>query len=219
MICEEGEGESRPLFAFGREHRMEECIEVIDGQGRVVDVLPRTQVHVRGLRHRVVHVWVYAWEQETCWVYLQRRSFEKQQAPGLYDWTATGHVDPGESMRAAAVRECHEEVGLSLCPEALVLAGVQNLCAQTPQGIDDEQCHVFVARVDAPCFAPGDEVIAMKRTPLCQLQQMACGQRARLTLYDLHGGASICIARTDFSGFCETYVRMACEAILSQRRI
>ena len=197
---------------------MEECIEVIDSHGRVVDVLPRTQVHARGLRHRVVHVWAYTWQNETCWVYLQRRSFEKQQAPGLYDWTATGHVDPGESMRAAAARECREEVGLSLAPEALVFAGVQHLCAKTPHGVDDEECHIFIAQVDAPDFAPGEEVIAMKKVSLCQLQQMACGQRTTLELHDLQGSGRICVDRAQLSGFCEAYVRATCAAILSQRR-
>ena len=160
---------------------MEECIEVIDSHGRVVDVLPRTQVHARGLRHRVVHVWAYTWQNETCWVYLQRRSFEKQQAP-------------------------------------LVFAGVQHVCAKTPHGVDDEECHVFIAQVDAPDFAPGEEVIAMKKVPLCQLQQMACGQRTTLELHDLQGSGRICVDRAQLSGFCEAYVRATCAAILSQRR-
>lgn len=196
---------------------MEECIEVIDDRGHVIDVLPRTQVHAGGLRHRVVHVWVYAWEEDTCWVYLQRRSLQKQQAPGLYDWTATGHVDPGEAMREAAVRECREEVGICLDADALVFAGVQNLYAKTPHGIDDEECHIFVAHVQDPQFVPGEEVIAMKRTPIVQLQQMACGQRTQLELYDLQQHVCQCIERTQFSGFCAAYVRMACEAILSQQ--
>jgi isopentenyldiphosphate isomerase len=47
-------------------------------------------------------------------VYLQKRSKSKLVYPGRWDLSATGHVQRGESCEDAALREAHEELGLTL---------------------------------------------------------------------------------------------------------
>lgn len=49
-------------------------------------------------------------------VLLQRRQ-NTGFADGLWDLSCSGHVEEGESMTDACVRECREELGLNVAPE------------------------------------------------------------------------------------------------------
>ena len=51
-----------------------EMIDVVDADNRVVDTLPRAEVHRRGLRHRAVHMLVV---DRAGRLYLQRRAETK----------------------------------------------------------------------------------------------------------------------------------------------
>lgn len=88
---------------------IEERIDVVDDEDRHVRVLSRGEVHRRGLLHRAVHVFLL---DEHDRIYLQRRAWTKQQDPGCWDSSASGHVDSGESYPAAAERELQEELGI-----------------------------------------------------------------------------------------------------------
>jgi len=94
----------------------EERIDVVDEQDRVVSVLPRGEVHRKGLMHRAVHVFLLDDENR---IYLQRRAWVKEQDPGRWDSSASGHVDSGESYDAAAERELEEELGVRVPVEPL----------------------------------------------------------------------------------------------------
>jgi isopentenyldiphosphate isomerase len=89
----------------------EELLEVIDADGRVLELRPRREMHGNPeLRHRAVHVVVRNRKGE---VYLQKRSLRKRIQPGKWDTAVGGHVDPGESYEQAAARELQEELGVS----------------------------------------------------------------------------------------------------------
>lgn len=49
----------------------------------------------------------------------QKRSEKIDRYPGDYDISAGGHINLGESIVQAAVRECHEEIGTEIAPEDL----------------------------------------------------------------------------------------------------
>jgi isopentenyldiphosphate isomerase len=87
----------------------EEIFDVVDGADRVVECLPRSEVHARGLRHRAAHILVYDRDGR---LYVQRRSFAKECSPGRWDTSAAGHLNSGEDYHTAAVRELGEELGL-----------------------------------------------------------------------------------------------------------
>jgi isopentenyldiphosphate isomerase len=75
-------------------------------------------------------------------IFLQKRSMKKDRQPGLWDSSASGHVDSGEDYDACAVREVREEIGLQLTeapPRLFKLAA----CAET------DQEHVWVYRCQA----------------------------------------------------------------------
>ncbi|EPR42306.1 NUDIX hydrolase [Desulfovibrio sp. X2] len=87
-----------------------EYIEVVDEGNRPIAVMPIDDVHAQALMHRAVVVLVY---DDDGRVYLQKRSMSKSRFPGRWDLSATGHVKAGEAMEDGAIRELHEELGLS----------------------------------------------------------------------------------------------------------
>src|SRR6266568_6541317 len=89
----------------------EEIFDVVDEHDRVVGRETRGDVHRRGLMHRAIHVLVFNSRGE---VFLQKRSMKKDRQPGLWDSSASGHVDSSEDYDACAVRELREEIGLEL---------------------------------------------------------------------------------------------------------
>src|SRR3989442_11045774 len=117
----------------------EEIFDVVNERDEVIGQKPRSEVHRRGLMHRAVHVLVFNSGGQ---VFLQKRSMKKDRQPGLWDSSASGHLNCGEDYDACAVRELREEIGLhlSVCPQRLFKLAA---CAQT------DQEHVWVYRCQA----------------------------------------------------------------------
>lgn len=88
----------------------EELLDIVDDNDCVVDSLLRSEVHRLGLKHRAVHILVFNSRGE---VFLQKRSMKKDKCPGLWDSSASGHLDTGEDYDDCAVRELQEELGIS----------------------------------------------------------------------------------------------------------
>ncbi|MEJ2183220.1 MAG: NUDIX domain-containing protein [Nitrospirota bacterium] len=96
------------------EYEGEEFLEIVDEQGNVLGTAPREEIHGNPeLLHRVVHVLVF---NRTGELLLQKRSLRKDVAPGQWDTSVGGHVEPGEDVYDAARREMREELGAD-CPE------------------------------------------------------------------------------------------------------
>ena len=96
----------------------EEIFDIVNDQDEVIDRRPRSEVHRLGLLHRAVHVLVFNARGE---IFLQKRSMKKDRQPGLWDSSASGHVDSGEEYDTCAMRELNEEIGLKISrpPERL----------------------------------------------------------------------------------------------------
>lgn len=107
----------------------EEIFDVVNEHDAVVDQLPRSEVHRRGLLHRAVHILVFNSNGK---VFLQKRSMSKDTHPGTWDSSTSGHVDSGEDYDESAVRELDEEIGLKIAnaPERLFKI---DACAETDQ--------------------------------------------------------------------------------------
>ncbi len=87
----------------------DEVFDVVDSLDRVIGSAYRRDIHRRGLLHRAVHIFWLRADGQLC---LQRRSFAKDNCPGLLSSSCAGHVDSGEDYLTAAVRELREELGV-----------------------------------------------------------------------------------------------------------
>lgn len=117
----------------------EEIFDVVNERDEVIDHRPRSEVHRLGLMHRATHALVFNSRGQ---VFLQKRSLSKDRQPGLWDSSASGHLDQGESYDACVVRELREEIGLNL------LTTPQRLF-KLPVSPETDQEHVWVYRCTA----------------------------------------------------------------------
>jgi len=89
----------------------DELIEVVTEKGEVIKVVPRSEIHGNpSLLHKVVHVLVFNGKGE---LLLQKRSMSKDVAPGKWDTSVGGHVNAGETLEDAVMREMEEELGIN----------------------------------------------------------------------------------------------------------
>ena len=77
----------------------------IDQDDHEIGEVLRTVAHRDGLLHRIAVVYVF---DEQGNILVQERLDN-----GLFDHSAAGHVDPGETYLEAATREMEEEIGIS----------------------------------------------------------------------------------------------------------
>ena len=116
-----------------------EIFDVVNERDEVIGRESRSEVHRLGLMHRAVHVLVFNAVGE---VFLQKRSMTKDRQPGLWDSSASGHVDSGEDYDACAVRELGEEIGLQL-------SAAPQRQFKLAASAETDQEHVWVYRCEA----------------------------------------------------------------------
>jgi len=89
----------------------EEYLDIVNLKGEVIGCAARSEVHGNPLlMHRVVHVLVFNKEGR---LLLQKRSQNKDVAPGRWDTSVGGHVGAGEDLILSSKREMHEELGIT----------------------------------------------------------------------------------------------------------
>lgn len=85
-----------------------ELFPVVDGEGRVIGKATRGECHGGSmLLHPVVHLHLFNSKGE---LYLQKRPEWKDIQPGRWDTGVGGHVDFGEEVSDALLREAREEL-------------------------------------------------------------------------------------------------------------
>lgn len=146
----------------------EEIFDVVNERDEVTGRARRAEVHRRGWMHRATHVLVFNTSGQ---VFLQKRSLKKDRQPGLWDSSASGHVDSGEDYDACVVRELREELGLELAvpPQKLF---------KLPASPDTDQEHVWVYR----CQAEGPFVLnpeEIERGAWFTPEEVTCWMRER----------------------------------------
>lgn len=89
----------------------QELLPLVDPAGNIIGKATRTECHNGSkLLHPVVHLHVFNEEGE---LYLQRRPMWKDIQPGKWDTAVGGHVDFGEDIHTALLREAREELGIN----------------------------------------------------------------------------------------------------------
>jgi len=127
----------------------EEIFDVVNERDEVVASKPRSEVHRLGLLHRAAHVLVFNSRGQ---VFLQKRSMKKDRQPGVWDSSASGHVDSGEDYDTCAVRELDEEIGL----RHRALQKLFKVAAQP--GTDREFVWVYRCEAEGPFELNAEEI-------------------------------------------------------------
>lgn len=122
----------------------EELFPVVDEQGVVIGSATRRDCHSGSMKlHPVVHLHVIDGEGR---ILLQRRSDDKDIQPGRWDTAVGGHVDYGEDVHDALMREAREELGI----DASKAVAVTHYVFQSQR--EREYVNTFFLRVDAATF-------------------------------------------------------------------
>lgn len=125
----------------------EELIDIYT-QDRIAlnKVATKYEVHKKGYYHHTAHLWLFNKKDE---VLLAQRAASKIICPLLWDVSVAGHVDAGESIVDAIIREAYEEIGLKLRTEQLINVGVYDCFKTYRNGVIDNEFHnTFIALID-----------------------------------------------------------------------
>lgn len=143
----------------------EEIFDVVDEADRVVRQAARSVVHAENLLHRAVSIFVLKPDGR---LLLQLRSVSKDQYPGCYTSSASGHVDSGEDYDTAAARELREELSLDLPIEFLAKfpAGPETAFEFSAlyQVVTDEEPVLDLGEIASAEFLPIDQIASMIET-------------------------------------------------------
>jgi isopentenyl-diphosphate Delta-isomerase len=146
-----------------------ELFQTYDDAGRPLGLVPRHEVHRRGLWHKASNVLLFDPAER---LYLQLRAARKDVWPNAWDVSVGEHLQPGETFEQAAHRGLAEELsirGVALLP----LGGVVRGCIEIPEfGIRDCELQQSFRGIYAGAYAmdPG-EVADVRCVPLRDLAE------------------------------------------------
>jgi len=114
-----------------------EYLDIVDENNNLTgETAEREPIHTGGIWHREVVVWVM---NERGDILVQKRAANKKQSPNKWGICA-GHVDAGEAIEAAALRELEEELGVKATINDLEFMFIAKEQEEHPNGIKN---HVF----------------------------------------------------------------------------
>ena len=151
----------------------QELLDVVDENDLIIGVKTRGEIHARGLMHRATHILVFNRQGD---LFIQKRSMNKDNDPGLWDTSAAGHVDSGEDYYICAVRELKEELGIVL---NVPLETLFRLPPTTITGM--EHCTVYRCTHDGPFELQTDEIDEGKWVGVLEMDQRVSGADPTVT--------------------------------------
>lgn len=117
----------------------EELIDILTKEGKKTgQSCPKSEIHTKGYYHNTVHIWFYDSDGD---ILLAQRSAKKTLYPLLWDVSVAGHVDAGETLKEAAVREIKEESNFDVKKKYLKKIGVFECFKTYENGIIDNEFH------------------------------------------------------------------------------
>lgn len=127
-----------------------ELLPVVDNEGNVIGSASRGECHDGRsmLLHPVVHLQVFNEQGD---LYLQHRPAWKQIQPNKWDTAVGGHIDFGETVKEALLRETREEIGLTHFHPHFLLNYIHQ------SDVERELVYVYATTINTPP-TPSDEL-------------------------------------------------------------
>ncbi len=142
----------------------DEYIDILDKHGKPTGIVRlKSEAHRLGLYHASVHIWFFKSSGE---LLLQKRAYDKDTYPGLWDVSVAGHIGTEESVVNAAIREIKEEIGIAIEIANLEHIGLW-LSQKTPVPylFDNEFQHIFLVRSNIDL-----EDISLQEEEVCEIK-------------------------------------------------
>lgn len=128
---------------------MAEIIDIYDANLTHLGKMERLEAHLKGHWHKTFHCWVVSGEHGGR-ILFQHRSAEMVNFPNMFDVSAAGHLEAGESIEQG-IREVSEELGVPLSIESLHSLGYRVEVADQSNGqLNREYQAVYMLRLDIP---------------------------------------------------------------------
>ncbi|TGB01914.1 NUDIX hydrolase [Halobacillus salinus] len=143
---------------------MSEQLQIFNDQMENAGIKERKQVHKDGNWHETFHCWCYQPSEHGTFLYFQKRAADKAEFPSLFDITVAGHIEAGEDVISAGLREIEEEVGITATPDKLFRIGTYKEELVIQGGVDRELCRLFLMQVTPDMkLETSDEVVDIIR--------------------------------------------------------
>lgn len=153
---------------------MSGLIDVLSETGlRTGEILPRSEIHRLGKRHRVVRLYLFNGRNE---LLIQRRAMTVDHAPNVFSISVLGHINAGEYSGQTVRREIEEELGLDASQwEIDFIFSYYQEAVVSESYIDCQFNDIYVTRVDVDAatirFDP-TEVAEVKFVPFDEFRAM-----------------------------------------------
>ena len=103
---------------------MDELIDIFDENQKFIGREMKSVAHKLGHWHKSIHAYIINSKNE---IIIQKRSANKDFYPNVWDVSVGGHISAGEDSVLTVIRECQEELGITISPDE-----IQYICT-TPE--------------------------------------------------------------------------------------
>lgn len=149
---------------------MDELIDVFDENQKFLRSEMKSVAHTYGHWHKSIHAYLINDKKE---IIIQKRSADKDLYPNVWDVSFAGHVGAGENTKTSAIRECQEELGITLEPNEIEYIFTNPEKLQWGNVKSNEFVDVFVCRKNFHDIIKQDEEVDdVKAVPLKDFIEM-----------------------------------------------
>ena len=191
----------------------DEILTIYDDELNEFGTALRSEIHLKGFLHQVVHCWMIDEVSEEKWIYFQQRAREKKDFPGMYDISAAGHIDIGEEAEVAVKRETQEEIGIVANSKSLRFIGNIREEMHMDNFFNNEICYAYLYSVENPKFKLGHEVEKMVKISFNEFKKWILEGSEKIMASSIDGKFKIILESQDFCPHNKEYLKLVVDFI------